>query len=116
MKPEPGIYVVMADNGVGEFLWFKEEDSPIPVCGSSVYSLMDRTDHDPIMSRELFLDFCRWAEDYIKNVPGSLEDGSFDMDAFNRRGMALARRLKAEWGDEFVVRYVRPLMIQPVEG
>lgn len=98
----------MADNGVGEFLWYKEDDSPIPVCGANVYSLMDRNDTNPIMSEKLFSEFCEWADGYCKNIPVVGEAVEFDWEEFNNKGMALAKRLKYEWGDEIVVRYVRP--------
>ncbi|MEW8349348.1 MAG: hypothetical protein AB2687_13660 [Candidatus Thiodiazotropha taylori] len=108
MKSIQGIYVVMADNGVGEFLWLKDNDDPIPVCGSNVYSLMDKKDLNPIMSGELFSEFCKWAEDFKNNVPVLEEAVSFDWEAFNKRGIELAKTLKSEWGDEITVRYVRP--------
>ena len=98
----------MAGNGVGEFLWYKEDDSPIPLCGANVYSLMEKSDPDPIMSIALFAEFCEWAEEYLRSVPGIDEAVDFDWVAFNEKGMALAKRLKSEWQDEIVVRYVRP--------
>lgn len=108
MKPDQGIYVVMADNGVGEFLWYKDNDAPIPLCGANVYSLMDRSDPDPIMSSALFSDFCEWCEEYLRNTLLIEVPINFNWVAFNEQGMALAKRLKSEWGDEIVVRYVRP--------
>ena len=98
----------MADNGVGEFLWYKDDDTPIPVCGANVYSLMDKGDPDPMMSKELFAEFCEWAEFYLRNIPVINEGVSFDWESFNQTGISLAKRLKSELGEAIAVRYVRP--------
>lgn len=103
------IFVVMADNSLGEFLWCREDnEDPLPLCGSNMYSLMDRDDPDPIMSIELFRDFCFWAELYLVYVPTNDDVFDFDWDDFNKKGLELAQRLKAELGRDIKVRYVKP--------
>jgi hypothetical protein len=108
MKPNRGIYIVKADNGVGEFLWYKEDEAAIPVCEGNVYSLMDKGDPDPIMSGELFSDFCKWAELFQASFSIEGEPVGFDWVEFNDLGLGLAKRFKSEWGDQISVRYVRP--------
>jgi len=96
------VYTVMADNGVGEFLWYKPDESRLPLIGSCHYNLMDRwlDEEKPLMSLDLFLEFSDWAKWYM----GSYSDGvdgpsDINWDDFNAEGIKLAILLKMELGD-----------------
>lgn len=107
MKRE--VYTVMADNGVGEFLWHKDDGDPSPPVGPNLYSLMDERDPETIMSTKLFHEFCDWARWYMSTEPCyyPLEERDIDWDRFNREGMRLATCLKAELGSKATVVYVK---------
>jgi len=103
-----GIYTIYADFGVGEFLWYKDE-TETPLIGGNMYSLMDQYYEDTIMSPVLYQAFRDWAELYMgiyKNIRDT--NNEYDWDAFNKKGMQLAKKLKLELGDAVIVRYVKP--------
>lgn len=103
-------YSVMADCGVGEFLWRKEGEYLEPGVGANVYSLMDAGCQGvpSEMSQALFAEFCEWAKWYMSGLPENYANPmNLDWDAFNREGLRLAKRLKVELGETAHVRYVR---------
>ena len=98
-------YIVMADFGVGEFLWYHRSAYPEGY-RTNAGSLMDVGQGNKRMSRELFEEFCPWARWYMA---WDRERQSIDMDwdRFNAEGMRLAERLKAEAGSPVKVMYCR---------
>jgi hypothetical protein len=98
-------YTVMADNGVGEFLWARRSTDPEGYLANSA-SLMDEGAGHKAMSRELFDEFCRWATRYM-DWDRKKHEEEMDWDSFNAEGRRLAVRLKAEVGPLVKVRYCR---------
>ncbi len=101
-------YAVMADCGVGEFLWvaYGVADG---LAGRNVFSMMERPEDQDLMSEGLFQKFLDWAGEYMAGQP---PDGSLpwdiDWQQFNQRGIELAKMLKDELGSSADVRYLRP--------
>jgi hypothetical protein len=97
-------YTVMADCGMGEFLWFHRFTDPDGYL-SNAASLMDLGGHKA-MSRELFDDCCEWARRYMA-WDREQHQREMDWDDFNAEGRQLAARLKAEVGPLVGARYCR---------
>jgi hypothetical protein len=112
-------YTVMADYGVGEFLWIRRCTDPEGYLANAA-SLMDMGSGHKAMSRELFDDFCKWATRYMdwsRYINWGREQHQREMDwgEFNAEGRQLAVRLKAEVGPLVKVRYCRAYP-DPYEG
>ena len=105
-------YTVMADCGVGEFLWLKKENDECLV-GANVYTLMDvryiyADDDNLIMSMELLNQFAQWAKVYMAGqVDDRMDPRNIDWGEFNAEGLRLAKMLKSELGDSANVQYVK---------
>ena len=105
-------YTVMADCGVGEFLWTKDENEECLV-GVNVYSLMDvncihEDDSDLIMSMALLNQFAQWVKDYMDGQADDIMDSrNIDWDKFNAEGLRLTKMLKCELGDSANMQYVK---------
>ena len=105
-------YTVMADCGVGEFLWSKKESD---ICGvrANVYSLMDvncihEDDDDLIMSMDLLRRFAQWAKWYMAaQSTYMMEPPNIDWNSFNSEGIELTNALKIELGNTANVQYVK---------
>lgn len=106
-------YTVMADRGVGEFLWIRRCTDPEGYIANSA-SLMNVGSGHKAMSRELFDDFCKWATRYI-DWDRERHQRGMDWKEFNAEGRQLAVRLKAEVGPLVKVRYCRAYS-DPYEG
>ncbi len=110
------VYTVMADNGLGEFLWHKEDESPSPKFGSIFYSLADEIkpnfeddidDLNLVMSLYLFRDFCRWVRWYLDSTDNIFEPPNINWEEFNEEGLRLALLLKIELGNSKQVVYAK---------
>ena len=105
-------YTVMADCGVGEFLWTKDNNEKCLV-GANVYTLMDvryiyADDDNLIMSMELLNQFAQWAKVYMDGQADDIMDSrNIDWDKFNAEGLRLTKMLKCELGDSAKVQYVK---------
>lgn len=107
--PRP-MYAVMADCGVGEFLWVAHgtEDGR---AGANVLSLMNEPEDQDTMSDGLFWKFVDWAREYMNGQPAVWgQPWDIEWEPFNTRGMELTRQLKEELGSSADVRYLRPFM------
>lgn len=102
------IYTVMADCGVGEFLWVKRTGDMHQGVGPLAMCLMYIWSDQDLMSRDLFEDFTKWARRYMRGQPADWSlPWNIEWDDFNREGEALAIRLQAELGDRACVQYRR---------
>lgn len=102
------VYTVMADCGVGEFLWKKKADET-GLVGSNYFSMMDHADYQDLISEGLFNKMWDWAKEFMDSQPDDLfAPWQVDWEQFHARGMELARLLKEELGDTAYVQYVRP--------
>ncbi len=103
-------YTVMADCGVGEFLWRRRSDKPgPPYVGGNLYSLMDERCSPPDeMTAELFAAFCQWARWYMSTDSHNTEiPRNINWVEFNAEGKRLAQRLKRELGNSALVVYAK---------
>ncbi|KEZ77606.1 hypothetical protein [Salinisphaera hydrothermalis] len=103
------VYTVMADCGVGEFLWRKDNSERLGGVGGNQLSLMEENIGSEDMSDALFSDFCNWARRYMAALPDDvLEPMNLDWCDFNAAGVRLARRLQKEMAPRgHLVRYSR---------
>lgn len=102
------VYTVMADCGVGEFLWKKETDETCLI-GGNHFCMMDSADGQDLISEGLFNKMWDWAKEFMDGQPDDFfAPWQIDWDQFNARGIELARLLKEELGDTAFVQYVRP--------
>lgn len=102
-------FTVMADCGVGEFLWGKDSDDDSCLVGGNIYSLMHEHYYPADISADLFIDMCHWARKYMQGEPRDwLLPWELDWEAFHQEGLALACRLKQEVGYSADIQYVRP--------
>ena len=100
-------YTVMADCGVGEFLWRRDSADVDGGVGSNCGSLFNESYVPPGISAALYSEFFAWARWYMKAMPGYGHEGwLIDWDAFNQEGIRLAHRLKDELGDSAQVQYI----------
>ena len=104
------VYTIYADIGIGGFLWHSDQ---LGKAGSGLFDLWwpkEAAEQD-LISEKLFNNLVEWVKEYIAfyNQPGFLHTSeewrSFDWKKFNTRGMELARQLKAELGEGFIVQY-----------
>lgn len=101
------MYAVMADCGVGEFLWVAHgtEDGQ---AGANVLSMMNEGEDQSLMSDGLFLKFFDWVSHCMAGQPPDWAlPWNMEWESFNARGMELARMLKDEIGAKGDVRYLR---------
>lgn len=108
------VYTVMADCGIGEFLWVKTPAymTQYPgeaAVGANRFGLMDyRDDCSDVMSPALFDKFTEWAKWYMAGQPEDWEEPwDIDWESFNKEGQKLAGMLQAELGNSATVRYFR---------
>lgn len=105
MKP---ILSVMPDYGSGPYLWVLWEGTPesgtIGPCIAS-YKCWPDDDFLSHVTQELKEDF----DDWVLLFEHYAEYRTFDWKTFHKRGLVVARLLKAQLGDAAVVRYVKPM-------
>lgn len=101
-------YTVMADCGVGEFLWIALDQEEGRV-GGNLLSLMNEPEDQELMSDGLFYKFVDWAKEYMAGEPEDLSIlWDIDWESFNRRGLELTAMLQEELGDGADVQYLPP--------
>lgn len=100
----------MPDYGMGPFLWINRggEDAGV---GGNCCDATGPCDSHPL-SAALHADFSKWVTEF-ENAPcvNPVFSACVRMNwaAFHKRGLGLARRLKAEVGEGFRVVYVKPM-------
>jgi hypothetical protein len=101
------VYTVMAECGVGEFLWHRLSTDAC-LAGGNVFSQMDRAEDQDLISEGLFNKLFDWAGEYMGGQPDEWgKQWEVDWVVFNARGMELARLLKEELGATADVQYMR---------
>lgn len=102
------ILSVMPDYGNGPYLWKLDADKSADCreVGGNIASYECWPDDDFLapVSKELREDF----DDWVSQFEAYAESNRFRWDSFHQRGMALARRLKKQLGNNVIVRYVKP--------
>ncbi|MET4695025.1 ankyrin repeat domain-containing protein [Endozoicomonas lisbonensis] len=104
LNPDMDVYTIHADEGIGEFLWHKDNGDISSLVGAGSGCVGDRGSFFPEMSDRLVNDCCKWMESYMK---ACMEDqlNDFDWTYFNDAGLSLAQRLKNELGSRAKVFY-----------
>lgn len=103
------ILTVMPDYGMGPFLWIDRSGDHSNGVGPNCCDSVARCKAHPL-SAELHEAFAAWVTEFehFPMIDVHVIDPSVDWDAFHARGLELARRLKAEVGDEYRVVYEKP--------
>lgn len=97
---------IMPDFGMGPYAWEKDDsDRTTCVGGCIADAVCGFVGTGYRVSKALEADFAMWIGLFGRH---SHEPG-FDWDSFHRQGIALARRLKAELGDQVRVVYDTPV-------
>ena len=99
---------IMMHWGAGEYAWEKDAVDDTTYVGGDIADAVDGFKHSSYMvSAALEADFADWAEWFEREAAGDAL--RMDWDSFNRQGLDLARRLKAELGDQVRVVYDKPI-------
>jgi hypothetical protein len=98
---------VMADYGSGPYLWIlRDGTADAPKIGPCIASYGYWPDDEfPGIAQDLKEDF----DDWIMQFESYSGLPKFRWEFFHKRGLQLARRLKAQLGDRAIVRYVTPM-------
>ncbi|MDA8124829.1 MAG: hypothetical protein M0009_06560 [Deltaproteobacteria bacterium] len=105
MKP---ILTVMPDYGSGPYLWILKEGSPDSRgVGPNIasYECWPNDDFLSHVTQEVKEDF----DDWVLQFEHYADLPQFNWGSFHKRGLVLARRLKAQLGDRAIIRYVKPM-------
>jgi len=95
---------IMADFGFGPFAWLKDASDNTDYVGINIANRQTgMTEFD--ISPELEKNFIAWINEFELNSNRS----DFNWDSFNKNGISLAEKLKAEIGDQANVEYVKPM-------
>lgn len=86
---------IMADFGMGPYAWN---------CGNIADAVCGFPPEYGV-SKELETDFAEWVTKFERDC----DKPDFEWDAFNRRGIELARKLKKEIGNRFDIEYRIPI-------
>lgn len=97
------VYTVFLEAEIGDWAWVKEAGDETMYVGSCVTFGKHWEEEYPIS--DLLIDM---VDAWIKSVRPAIEsDLSINWDAFNTQGLAIAKQLKVELGDDVAVRYVK---------
>lgn len=100
-------YTVFLEPAIGDWAWVKNADDETMYVGSCVSAGDDWYGHAPI-SKALIAMVDAWVSSIRPLVVGAVENSEIDWAMFNERGIAIARQLKLELGNDVEVRYVKP--------
>ncbi|WP_422137661.1 ankyrin repeat domain-containing protein [Endozoicomonas sp. ALC020] len=104
LNPELDVFTIHADEGIGDFLWQKDDGDTSSLVGGALISIGEKGTFCREMSDELLSDCCNWIEGYMNAcMQDELKD--FNWNHFNEAGLSLAQRLKNELGDRARVFY-----------
>ena len=103
MKSDSAI-CVMADFGMGPYAWLRGPDLSRPRVGGNIADSVSGFPEEYIISPALQADFATWVTEFEREC----ENRAFDWEHWNQTGISLARRLKKEVGNRFMVEYHYP--------
>lgn len=95
---------VMADFGMGPYAWLRSPDESAPRVGRNVADAVVGFDEEFKISISLQADFAGW----VTKFEAEYDSPDFDWIVWNEQGIALARRLKEEAGQQYLVEYHFP--------
>ena len=100
---------IMPDFGMSPYAWIKDDSDKTTWVGAYLADALSGFEgSDFKVSATLVTDFAAWASWFEREAVGN-SALAMDWDEFHRQGIALARRLKAELGDQVRVVYDTPV-------
>ncbi|MEI7432508.1 MAG: hypothetical protein WCL27_18840, partial [Betaproteobacteria bacterium] len=100
-------YTIMPDYGNAAYAWVRKPGEIRCGVGGNMADASGWSGAHPI-SMQLEADFTSWAVEFESKVRQDPSDRLFDWRNFHDRGLALARRVKAELGPDIKVIYEKP--------
>lgn len=94
----------MADFGNGPYAWLRGPEEKQPCAGGCIADAVAGFPPEYGVSENLQREFAEWVIDFERNS----EHADFAWEEWNHVGMDLARKLKKEIGDQFLVEYHYP--------
>lgn len=94
----------MADFGNGPYAWLRGADRSPPYVGSNVADATGWVSDTIQITDDLKEQFSDWVTEFEKKYKSE----EFDWDRWNKEGIELARLLKKDIGDTFMVEYHFP--------
>jgi len=95
---------IMADFGNGPYAWLRTPENSAPHVGPCIADVTWGLNIEFGVSKELDKLFADWVTVFANNY----DKKSFDWNAWEERGIDLARRLKKQVGDIYAVEYHYP--------
>lgn len=100
------IITIMPDFGMAPYAWERDEADEHRGVGGAITDSVCGSENTPYkVSAQLQRDFREWALHFERNA---MYPETIDWKRFHETGLALAKRLKAEIGDQARVVYERP--------
>jgi len=101
------VYTLFLDTGTDTWLWMKEANDETTYIGQAVGVYRDWFG-EHVISTELEQEATTWLLEFERANLYNVENAqNFNWADFHTRGLALAKRLKRELGDEADVRYIK---------
>jgi hypothetical protein len=95
---------IMTDFGMGPYAWLRGPELTRSRVGQCIADAVTGFPKEYGVSENLQRDFAEWVIDFEKNY----DHVNFDWEEWNHVGIELARKLKKEIGDQFLVEYHYP--------
>ncbi len=105
MKPSPKLTIcIMADFGMAAYAWFRELNKTHGI-GDNIADAVIALPDEFGVSKALQSELGEWAIIFENKCP----EPTFDWEGWNAKGLSLAKRLKQEVGDKYLVEYHYPM-------
>lgn len=101
------VYTVFLEPDTGDWAWVKNADDETMYVGSCITAGQEWCGHAPI-SELLNQMVYAWVGLIRPLVLDEVANSAFDWATFNESGIAIAKQLKLELGDDVDVHYVKP--------
>jgi hypothetical protein len=95
---------IMADFGFGPYAWLRGPELSRPRVGGNIADSVSGFPEEYNISAALQADFAEWITEFEREW----ENPKFDWNRWNHTGISLAKRLKSEVGNRFMVEYHYP--------
>lgn len=104
MPNTPSTISIMADFGMGPYAWLRNPEQSPPLVGSNIADSVSGFPEEYNVSSALERDFANWVTEFERDY----DKPEFDWENWNKVGISLTQRLKAEIGDRFLLEYHYP--------
>ena len=102
---------IMADFGMGPYAWLRGPELAPPRVGLNIADSVSGFEKEFCVSQDLQSQFADWAIEFENDC----DNTGFDWGKWNQTGIMLARKMKKELGDKFLVEYHYPFE-DPING